>query len=192
MILQAAQVEGNVPWVILGYLDDAPDAPLSRLGLPHVGRLSGSDSFQASYILGTGYPEQRRAWEAQVASRFLGASAPAIHPSAAVASSASLGLGATVHAGSVIGHLATIGRHAHVSANAIIAHEARVGPFSSVMPSASLGGGVIVGKGAQVGMGAMVLPGLSIGDGASVGAGAVVTRNVAPGACVVGTPARPI
>ena len=37
---------------------------------------------------------------------------------------------------------------------------------------------------------ARVLPGLTIGAGAIVGAGAVVIADVAPGATVVGVPAR--
>lgn len=45
-------------------------------------------------------------------------------------------------------------------------------------------------KGCSVGAGACILPGLVIGEGATVGAGAVVTKNVQPGATVVGNPAR--
>ena len=44
--------------------------------------------------------------------------------------------------------------------------------------------------GASIGGGAVILPGLRIGAGARVGAGAVVTKDVPPGATVVGNPAR--
>ena len=44
---------------------------------------------------------------------------------------------------------------------------------------------------ASIGSGAVVLGGVTVGEGALVGAGAVVTRDVAPGQTVLGTPARP-
>jgi len=42
-----------------------------------------------------------------------------------------------------------------------------------------------------IGAGAIILPGVSVGPDAIVAAGAVVTRDVPPGATVMGTPARP-
>lgn len=51
---------------------------------------------------------------------------------------------------------------------------------------------VTIGKRVWIGGGAIILAGVTIGDGAVVGAGSVVTKNVAPGAVVVGNPARPI
>jgi acetyltransferase-like isoleucine patch superfamily enzyme len=47
-----------------------------------------------------------------------------------------------------------------------------------------------VEDGATIGSGATILGGLTIGAGSTVGAGAVVTRDVPPGATVVGNPAR--
>jgi maltose O-acetyltransferase len=51
---------------------------------------------------------------------------------------------------------------------------------------------VMIGRNAWIGGGAIILPGVRVGDDAIVGAGAVVTRDVAPGATVVGNPARPV
>ena len=47
-----------------------------------------------------------------------------------------------------------------------------------------------VGRRASLGSGAIILGGVTVGEGALVGAGAVVTRDVEPGATVVGSPAR--
>ncbi|HEY6145480.1 MAG TPA: DapH/DapD/GlmU-related protein [Solirubrobacterales bacterium] len=48
----------------------------------------------------------------------------------------------------------------------------------------------VVERGASIGSGATILGGVRIGAGATVGAGAVVDNEVAPGATVVGNPAR--
>jgi acetyltransferase-like isoleucine patch superfamily enzyme len=50
----------------------------------------------------------------------------------------------------------------------------------------------IVERRASLGSGAVILGGVRIGEAAMVGAGAVVTRDVAPGETVIGSPARPL
>ena len=47
-----------------------------------------------------------------------------------------------------------------------------------------------VEAGASIGGGVTLLPGVHVGAGATVGAGAVVTKDVPPGATVVGNPAK--
>jgi UDP-2-acetamido-3-amino-2,3-dideoxy-glucuronate N-acetyltransferase len=49
----------------------------------------------------------------------------------------------------------------------------------------------VVERRAALGSNAVILAGVTIGEGALVGAGAVVTRDVPPGATVLGNPARP-
>lgn len=49
---------------------------------------------------------------------------------------------------------------------------------------------VRIGGNVWIGGGALVMPGVTVGDDAIVGSGAVVTRDVPPGATVVGNPAR--
>jgi maltose O-acetyltransferase len=48
---------------------------------------------------------------------------------------------------------------------------------------------VRIGANVWIGSGAIILPGLTIGADAIIGAGSVVTRNVPPGATVMGNPA---
>lgn len=49
---------------------------------------------------------------------------------------------------------------------------------------------VRIGSNVWIGAGAIILPGITVGDGALIGAASVVTRDVPPGATVVGNPAR--
>jgi acetyltransferase-like isoleucine patch superfamily enzyme len=52
--------------------------------------------------------------------------------------------------------------------------------------------GVTIGRDARIGANVTILPGVKIGARALIGAGAVVTKDVAEGAVVVGTAARPV
>ena len=47
-----------------------------------------------------------------------------------------------------------------------------------------------IGRNVWIGGGALLLPGVHVGDNALIGAGSVVTRDVPPGASVMGNPAR--
>jgi bifunctional UDP-N-acetylglucosamine pyrophosphorylase/glucosamine-1-phosphate N-acetyltransferase len=84
-----------------------------------------------------------------------------------------------------IGHVsylgdATIGAETNVGAGAITAN------FDGVHKNKTT-----IGANAFIGSDTMLVAPVNIGDGARTGAGAVVTRDVAPGALVVGVPAKP-
>ena len=52
--------------------------------------------------------------------------------------------------------------------------------------------GPTIGPGARIGTGAKVLGDVTVGENSNVGANAVVLEDVAPGATVVGVPAKPV
>ena len=89
------------------------------------------------------------------------------------------------HGFTVVGETAEIGDDVTIYQNVTL---------GGTNPSTGVGGkrhptlrnGVVIGSGAQV------LGPIEVGEGAKIGANAVVTRDVAPGATMVGIPAKPV
>jgi|GEM_PF-46408 len=114
----------------------------------------------------------------------------AIHPSATMADTASVGKNVTIAAGANICTHVAIEDSAIVNTGAIIDHESHIQKAAHICPGVRIAGHVIVRPYAFVGIGATIIQGISIGESAIVGAGAVVLEDVPPYATVVGVPAR--
>lgn len=71
-----------------------------------------------------------------------------------------------------------------------IAHNCHIGQGAYVIATAILCGGVQVGPGAWVAPNVAVKEQLTVGENATIGLSATVTRDVVPGAVVVGSPAK--
>jgi len=114
-----------------------------------------------------------------------------VHPTAFVARDAHIGSGCQILAMAAVCTHVQMGAGVIVNTSASVDHDCCLGDGVHIAPGARLAGEVVVGDRAFIGTGAIVLPRLRIGNDTVVGAGAVVTKDVAPGATVVGNPARP-
>ena len=116
----------------------------------------------------------------------------AIHPSAQLATTVSLGKGVVIAAGSLVCAHCQIGDYTILNTGCIVDHESMIGTAAHICPGVRLAGHVTVEAGAHVGIGATVTQNIRVGFESIIGAGAVVIRDVAPMTTVVGVPARAI
>ena len=165
--------------------DDSPRCA----AIPGVPVLAAGDAdVQGPLIVSIGSNTARRLVAARMPQRF----AVAVHPSAVVSPSASVGEGSVVMQGAVVQADARIGRHCIVNTGASVDHECIVGDYAHISPHATLCGNVHVGEGAWIGAGAVVIPGVSIGKWCVVGAGSVVVRDIPDGVVAFGSPCCPV
>lgn len=114
----------------------------------------------------------------------------AIHSSAVIMPSATLGRGIMVGANAVINSNAQIRDNVIVNTGAIIEHDCQVSEGAAVGPSAHLGGRATIGTCSFIATGAIVLSRVSIGEQTVVGAGALVTRDLPDRVLAFGIPAK--
>jgi sugar O-acyltransferase (sialic acid O-acetyltransferase NeuD family) len=108
-----------------------------------------------------------------------------------------IGQGSLIAQPAYVGPQTRIGDHVLVMPMTSVGHDVEIGAYGTICPSSSIGGHVVLEEGVFVGAGSTIVNGkavrpLIIGAGATIGAGAVVTKAVAPGATVMGNPARPL
>ena len=182
-------------WREVVFVDDGPVAE-ARLFMGHCVRPSSDletlrEAGFSEFIIAVGNNASRtKCYEVAIAHGLNPATA--IHPTAAVSRSASVGHGSVVMPLAAINAATLIGVDCIINTGAIVEHDCIIGDHSHVAPGATIGGGVTIGAWSFVGINASILPFAQVGDRAVIGAGAVVLEAVRPGETVAGIPATPI
>jgi sugar O-acyltransferase (sialic acid O-acetyltransferase NeuD family) len=116
-------------------------------------------------------------------------------PLSSISESALIGEGAILCQFTVVSVNVAIGRFFHLNHHSYVSHDCVIGDFVTFAPAVHCNGTIKIDDCAYVGSGAVVRQSTDqrrvvIGSGAMIGMGAVVLDSVAPGATVVGNPAR--
>jgi sugar O-acyltransferase (sialic acid O-acetyltransferase NeuD family) len=178
-------------WTLRGLLDDDPARHNSHVrSVPVLGGCDWLDAYpEVACVIAVGHSDVRQRVAAQIPASCASAGA-LVDPSVHVPRTASVAEGTILYAGSVLMENVTLHAHTIVDAQCTLGHDAVLESFATLHPGVRLSGHVHIGTGARLGAGSVVLPQCHVGAGATVGAGAVVTKDVPPGATVVGVPAR--
>jgi sugar O-acyltransferase (sialic acid O-acetyltransferase NeuD family) len=173
---------------IVGFL--AADAPSGASPLPIV---AAPENFRPQpddgLLLAIGIPTVRR----RVAEALLahgGEFLTLIHPTAIVASTASVGSGSIICPGAVVSDAARIGQFGLVNYHASLAHDASMGDFTVLSPYAAIAGEASVGDDVFLGLHASVGPRATVGARSKVAANSCALHDVPADSLVHGVPGR--
>jgi sugar O-acyltransferase (sialic acid O-acetyltransferase NeuD family) len=112
-----------------------------------------------------------------------------IHPSAFIASGATIGVGTIISAGCVLDTGVVVAANCLVNIGCVIAHDSKIGSHTFLGPSVNIAGFVTVGERCFLGIGTTVIDNIRLGDGSQTAGGAVVISDVSTGVMVAGVPA---
>lgn len=177
VIADIVEAEGNK---VIAFLDD--DLSLTNVKGP----ISDYTKYQnAEFVIGIGNTEIR-----EKLSKLPLKWHKAIHPSAIISKSATIGEGTVIMPRVVINARTFIGEHAIINTGAIIEHDNRIGNFAHISVGVNLGGTVTIGQKSWIGIGSTVKQSITIGDDVFIGAGALVIKDINKPGTYIGVPAH--
>lgn len=115
-----------------------------------------------------------------------------IHRTAVIGDNVDMAAGVIMCPYSIASANNRLGTGVALNLHATVDHDATVDDWSQINCHCDLTASVRVGKEVFLGSRVSLIPNVQVGDCAYIGAGSVVLRDVAPGAKVVGSPARRI
>ncbi|WP_421764634.1 acetyltransferase [Ekhidna sp.] len=113
----------------------------------------------------------------------------AVHQSASISESFSIGHGNFVNAGSVLSNDSKMGNHNVINSKAIIEQDVEIGDFVQIGAGSIINTKVKIEDEVFIGSGVTVVAGVKIEKGARIGAGSVVVGDVKKGQTLFGNPA---
>ena len=126
----------------------------------------------------------------KIANRLVCDFGTAIHPSATISPSATVGKGSVVMAGAIINAEAKIGKHCIINTRASIDHECIIGDFCHIAPGCTVSGDVRIGEGTWLGVGTTVIQGVTVGRNCFIGAGSVIAGDIPDNSKAYGVPCK--
>ena len=115
-----------------------------------------------------------------------------VHPSASISFNVQLGCGVVVAANAVLQPGAKIGDNCFIRANANLGHDVTLDNLVDIGPNSTLCGYAHAEEGVQIAPNSVVRDSVRIGTYSTVAAGAAIFKDVAPGATMLGNPAKRI
>lgn len=118
------------------------------------------------------------------------AMATLIHPTAYVASSATIGAGSIVCPFAFVGPFARVEENCALNVRSVVGHDAFVGCSTVLSPGADINGHARTGRGSFLGAGAIMHPKSELGAFSKLSAGSVLTGITGDGFLMHGNPAK--
>ncbi len=172
-----------------GFLADQTNPRATRLGpilaTPEAYQPTATDRF----LLAIGDMEARRRISQSVARRG-GQFASYIHPTAYIARTATIGLGAVIYPLATVSNAAQLEDHVHLNYYASVGHDAKVGGCCLLAPYATLNGFTVLEEEVYVSTHATVVVGQRVGARSTISANSAVMRDVPTDSMVFGVPGR--
>lgn len=180
----------GVEWTLKGMLDTRQELDRPEEGLPILGS-PFTHQYQPGQIMvcALGEPAMRRKFAAALDAQ--GADFINLTPDLHRAKGVTIAGGGIFERNTMIGADSHLGRFVLMHSFSVVGHDVQIGSYTTIGSFSFIGGGAVIGDDVMIYPHVSVLPGVKVGNGARLGAGSVVIRDVAPGALVMGNPAKP-